>query len=251
MIGSILLVTLPGFALGAACMALANRRASREVARGRWIKITVFGLIVHAVLAAAAVGRPAVVTLIALILAVGTWEFAGAWRRIAAPRPWLAVWLYAGVAVVSLRAAMTLAPEAFAALFLVTAAFDGFSQVVGQWLGRHRLAPRVSPAKTVEGMLGGFVAAGVVAWATRAWLHLGAIDAVLLGIAIGVAGLAGDLGASWLKRRAGLKDYSALLPGQGGVLDRFDSLLGSLTLVGLPFALACACGAACLGVAAC
>ena len=56
--------------------------------------------------------------------------------------------------------------------------------------------------------------------------------AVLLGVVVGVTGLAGDLAASWVKRRARLKDYSTVLPGQGGFLDRFDSLLGTLALAG-------------------
>lgn len=238
MIGSIVQVTLAGFALGAVFMALANRRAPRDIARARWLKFTVFGLIVHAVLAIAALGRPAIVVMVALILAVGAREFAGAWRRIAPPRPRVAIWMYVGAAGLGLWAAALLAPAAFAALFVITAAFDGFSQVVGQWLGRRKLAPQVSPAKTVEGMLGGLVAASVVACTARALLHVDAASALVVGVVTGLGGLAGDLSASWLKRRAGIKDYSALLPGQGGVLDRFDSLLGALALVGLPLALA-------------
>lgn len=237
-IGSIVQITLPGFALGMAVMALANRHAPRDVARARWLKIAVFGLIVHAVLVAAAIGRPAVVALVVVIVAVGASEFVGAWRRIAPPRPVTAAWIYAGVGVSCVWLATRIEPAAFAAVYLVTAAFDGFSQVVGQWLGRRALAPRVSPGKTVEGMLGGLVAAAVVACVARGLLHLGLAGALAVGIATGLAGLAGDLAASWLKRRAGLKDYSALLPGQGGVLDRFDSLLGALVLVGWPLALA-------------
>jgi phosphatidate cytidylyltransferase len=54
----------------------------------------------------------------------------------------------------------------------------------------------------------------------------------VLAVLTGLAGLAGDLAASWAKRRAGIKDYSAALPGQGGFLDRFDSLLGALAIMG-------------------
>ena len=121
----------------------------------------------------------------------------------------------------------------FAFLFLVTAATDGFSQVIGQLLGRHALAPNISPAKTIEGLLGGLVAAIVVALLLRELLLPWPVPTtVALALGTGLAGLAGDLAASWVKRRAAIKDYSAALPGQGGILDRFDSLLGAMALVG-------------------
>lgn len=237
MIGAIFQVTLPGFVLGAAVMALANRRVPAQVARARWLKLLVFGLIVHGVLGAAALGRGWVMALLVLVLVIGVRELAGAWRRIPAPRPGF-VWPVFVVGVAAcLSAAWSLPLENFAALYVATAAFDGFSQVTGQWLGRRRLAPRLSPGKTVEGLAGGLVAAIVVALLTRSLLHVDAIAAAAIGVAIGLAGLAGDLAASWVKRRAGLKDYSALLPGQGGVLDRFDSLLGALAIVGVPLSL--------------
>ena len=68
------------------------------------------------------------------------------------------------------------------------------------------------------------LASGLVEWPP--------LRAAALGLLIGVTGLAGDLAASWVKRRAQLKAYSCALPGQGGFLDRFDSLLGTLALVG-------------------
>ncbi|MCU0975119.1 MAG: phosphatidate cytidylyltransferase [Steroidobacteraceae bacterium] len=237
MIGSIIQVTLPGFALGAIVMMLANRRVAADVARARWLKLVVFGFIVHAVLGAAALGRAWVVALLLVILGVGAWELAGAWRRMAAPRPTRVWGVYLAAAALGLWATSLLSPAVFAFLFIVTAACDGFSQVVGQWLGRQKLAPVLSPGKTVEGLLGGLVAAAAVAVLARALIPLPVLAAAALGAAIGLSGLAGDLSASWVKRRAGLKDYSALLPGQGGVLDRFDSLLGALALAGVALAM--------------
>ena len=238
MIGTIVLVTLPGFALGAMVMALANRRVTSEVARGRWLKLLTFGVIVHTLLGAAAIGRVAVMAVVALILTAGSVELARAWSRMPSPRP-RRVWLLYGVAAVScLWVTGSLAPERFAALYVITAAFDGFSQVIGQWLGRTKLAPKLSPGKTIEGAVGGLCAAVAVALATQDLLRLDVASAALFGIATGAAGLVGDLSASWVKRRAGLKDYSDWLPGQGGALDRFDSLIGALVLVGVPMALA-------------
>ena len=226
-------VTLAGFALGAAVMAAGSRDVSPATARARWYKLAVFFVIVHVVLAAAALGRPWVLGLLAAILVAGTVELALAWQRVAEPRPALVwpVFLAAGLAAAWNTA--RLPPSAFGYLFLCAAAGDGFAQVVGQWLGRWPLAPRVSPAKTIEGFLAGLcAAASVAAMASGLVAGLELPRAVLLGVVVGVTGLAGDLAASWVKRRARLKDYSTVLPGQGGFLDRFDSLLGTLALAG-------------------
>jgi phosphatidate cytidylyltransferase len=238
-IGSIVAVTLPGFAVGAVFMALANRKVTPVTSRARWLKLGVFFLIVHVVLGVSAAGRPWVTAAVAFILAAGTVELQRAWQAMPAPRPW-ALWPgYAAVAILSVGASWLLSPATFAFLFLVTAACDGFSQVVGQLVGRRKLAPSVSPAKTVEGLAGGLVAAVVVALLARHLLEgTTAPGVAALAVLTGLAGLAGDLAASWPKRRAGIKDYSAALPGQGGFLDRFDSLLGALALAGPALAIA-------------
>jgi phosphatidate cytidylyltransferase len=103
-----------------------------------------------------------------------------------------------------------------------TAAYFG-----GRAMGRHKLFPRVSPNKTWEGAAWGFVAAlAVMAGAKYAVLdYLALHQALIIGAIVGTAGQAGDLVESLLKRDAGVKDSSALLPGHGGVFDRFDSFI--------------------------
>jgi len=104
---------------------------------------------------------------------------------------------------------------------------DTAAMYVGSMIGRHRLAPRISPGKSVEGAIAGIVAgslAGLLAhfW----WFHRLPIGhALAIGALVGCAGIAGDLAESVLKRAAGAKDSSHLLPGHGGFLDRIDSLL--------------------------
>jgi phosphatidate cytidylyltransferase len=226
-------VTLSGFVLGAILMALASRRAPPGTMQQRWLKLGVFFVIVHAVLGVAALGRPWTTLLLAAITAAGSVELWHAWRRMNVPKPVLVWPVYLLVCTLVLAISTRLTGEAFAFLFIVTAACDGFSQVVGQLIGRRRLAPRISPAKTIEGLLGGLVAALVVAAALRVSLLALPLSRILaLAFATGLAGLAGDLAASWVKRRATIKDYSTALPGQGGILDRFDSLLGALAIVG-------------------
>jgi phosphatidate cytidylyltransferase len=98
---------------------------------------------------------------------------------------------------------------------------------VGSTLGRHRLAPLISPKKSVEGAAGGFLA-GVAAMVVigRYWLPATGMPALAAaGAVLVVLGIAGDLFESLLKRSANVKDSSALIPGHGGVLDRIDALL--------------------------
>ena len=97
----------------------------------------------------------------------------------------------------------------------------------GRLLGRTRLAPQLSPGKTVEGLLAGLVAAVAAAFLARAWFmhRLAVADCLLLAPLLAGVGAAGDLMESALKRWAGAKDSSGLIPGHGGMLDRIDSLL--------------------------
>jgi len=106
-------------------------------------------------------------------------------------------------------------------------AADTCAFFVGHALGRHRLAPALSPGKTVEGALAGIVGGVLGALAVR---HFGLpavplLDALLLGGVVAGLGIVGDLDESLLKRWAGVKDSGSLFPGHGGALDRLDSLL--------------------------
>jgi phosphatidate cytidylyltransferase len=231
MIGELLAVSLPGFALGAAGMALANRRVPALVARRRWLKLGSFFLIVHAVFGAAALGTLALRLLFLALLACCLFEFARAWRGVPPPRPWRAWPVAAAVAAAAVCATARHDAPVLVWCFVVIACADGFAQVTGQLLGRRPLAPVVSPAKTVEGALGGLAAAVIAGVALRAVVGLAPGAAAAMAAALAAAGLAGDLAASWLKRRAALKDYSHALPGQGGFLDRFDSLIAALALL--------------------
>jgi phosphatidate cytidylyltransferase len=95
----------------------------------------------------------------------------------------------------------------------------------GRWLGRVPLAPRVSPKKTGEGVLGGLVASGLVAAASAKWLlDIDAWPFVMTCVAVAALSIVGDLTESMLKRAAGLKDSGTMFPGHGGMLDRIDSV---------------------------
>ena len=104
---------------------------------------------------------------------------------------------------------------------------DSAQFYAGRLLGRHPLAPRLSPKKTIEGALGGFVAAPAFLYFAGPYgVPVGSpVTMALLGLALVGAGIAGDLFESLLKRAAAMKDSSSLIPGHGGVLDRIDALL--------------------------
>lgn len=115
-------------------------------------------------------------------------------------------------------------------LLLCVALNDVFAFTVGKALGRHKLAPNTSPNKTVEGSCGALVLTTALAMTLGHWVFQGtALDRLprllLLGVIISVVGQLGDLMLSSIKRDLGIKDMAATLPGHGGWLDRFNSLL--------------------------
>ena len=116
---------------------------------------------------------------------------------------------------------------------LATFAVDTGAYGTGKLLGRHRMAPAISPGKTWEGAVGGYAAGAGAVFALNALFDTGVSAAVIAPVALllPLASQAGDLFESWMKRRMGLKDASGLLPGHGGFLDRLDSLLAVMPLL--------------------
>jgi len=116
---------------------------------------------------------------------------------------------------------------AFIFMLLVVVASDTGAYFAGRSLGRHKLAPKVSPQKTMEGAVGGFVASLAAGWILRMALEPGWTPAAAIGAAaaIGVLAQFGDLAGSALKRSAGVKDSGWIFPGHGGLLDRSCSLV--------------------------
>jgi len=140
--------------------------------------------------------------------------------------------VYLGALGGTIAALRLVAPEERGAwrvvlLLAIIMASDTFAFFVGHLWGRRRLAPDVSPHKTVEGALGGLAGGVVGALCTRALglPELPLLHAVGLGLVTAALGIVGDLDESLLKRWAGVKDSGRLFPGHGGMLDRLDSLL--------------------------
>jgi len=123
-------------------------------------------------------------------------------------------------------------PGLIVLIFCLLWANDVFAYLTGKLLGKHKLFPRISPGKTIEGSIGGlvFTVIAVAVFAHYAdWLPLSAAMG-MAAIAV-VFGTLGDLCESMLKRQAGVKDSGKLIPGHGGILDRFDSVMFSVPFI--------------------
>jgi phosphatidate cytidylyltransferase len=124
-------------------------------------------------------------------------------------------------------------PEWLLFIFVLIWAADIGAFFVGRAVGRVRLAVRVSPGKTWEGVLGGLAMAGLAALAGAWWFQLPVVGFVALSLAAALVSVVGDLTVSMFKRHSGLKDSSDLLPGHGGILDRIDSMMAAAPLFAL------------------
>ncbi len=136
----------------------------------------------------------------------------------------------------SLTRYMTNGVYIFGLVFIAAWVCDTFAYFTGRLIGKHKLAPNLSPKKTIEGSIGGiaFAVLGCMLYgliidkATE--LSANYLILALLGLCLSVFSQIGDLWASLIKREHGIKDYSSMLPGHGGVMDRFDSIL-SIALI--------------------
>lgn len=117
-------------------------------------------------------------------------------------------------------------------VFLITWSADTGAYFAGRFLGKNKLFPRVSPKKTIEGVVGGVVLSVIVSvWFMGKWLEdVNMIHAVILGIGLALFSVIGDLVESMIKRATGVKDSGNIMPGHGGIVDRLDSLLFTFPL---------------------
>lgn len=111
-------------------------------------------------------------------------------------------------------------------VYIIAFGSDTFAYFTGKMLGRHKLYPEVSPNKTIEGAIGGIIGCTILSLIYFDYLRINKyIYIIIFSISASVFSMAGDLAASKIKRENGIKDFGNLLPGHGGILDRFDSVL--------------------------
>jgi len=117
-------------------------------------------------------------------------------------------------------------------IFFILWCYDAGAYLVGSAIGKHKLFPRISPGKTWEGSIGGAIISYGIVYIISGWYtSIGVIDWLVIATILIVIGTLGDLTESLLKRSVAMKDSGNLLPGHGGILDRFDSLIMSAPFI--------------------
>jgi phosphatidate cytidylyltransferase len=228
MTGKVLVLCLLAFLIGGAGLYRASRAVAPSIRRVRWIKFITYFCIVQIVLVSAYLGPMVLGGLVLLILLIGAFELYRVIYSMAHERWFVRAAIGAGyvlLGIALLRFVSVSSREMSIFVYLVVATFDGFSQVAGNLFGRHALAPTISPRKTFEGTLGGLALAAAMAVLLRPLVHWSAVQSLIACCWIVAAALSGDLLASRVKRASRVKDFGRILPGHGGVLDRFDSFL--------------------------
>ena len=170
---------------------------------------------------------------IGVVLAWREWRLlVGGWRRPGLLLSGVVYIALVTLSLLSLRHQPETGLQGVLWLFATVWATDIFAYVAGRSLGGPRLAPRLSPAKTWSGALGG-LAAAIIVGACTAWFFTGGsvIGLAMAGGLLSVVSQAGDLAESAVKRYVGVKDSGQLIPGHGGLLDRVDALMAAAVVM--------------------
>ncbi len=206
-------------------MHLGNRNQDKEVQRKRWLKYVTY-VVITGVVISSVFARLFHVTAI-FIIAAGLFEMVKAnyFGVTKTANPIISILIYLLVAFSFWKFSEIFATGFLLSIYFQVIIFDAFCQLTGQLIGKNKLAPKISAAKTVEGLAGGWVFCILAAILATTWIHMSCWLAIMFGILTGLTSFAGDLLGSYFKRQVKIKDYSNLLPGQGGFLDRFGSLM--------------------------
>jgi phosphatidate cytidylyltransferase len=170
-----------------------------------------------------------------LLLGLAWWVCAFAWTFFYPTRvPLVVAWLGGILTIVPLHTALMMLYEssAYLLLFLLLIVWlaDSGAFAAGKLLGRVKLAPKISPGKTWEGVVGGLLAVAALVLLRSAWVDTDIAVYLPFCLAVAAVSIVGDLTVSMFKRSVGFKDSGTLFPGHGGVLDRIDSIAAAAPL---------------------
>lgn len=221
-------IMLAYFIIGAIAFAFVSKNKTKEKKKKAWTKFGTYFVIAH-LLYGSIYFAPPFFTLIGLLITLaGYTELITTAHNNKKQQParFLVISLFCYTLVAIPFLFFTFLDQSLLYFtVIVVAVFDGFSQISGQLMGGIKLLPSVSPRKTISGLAGGSAIAILTAILIRGLTGGGWETALFFAVIIIIFALLGDLLASYFKRQYKVKDFGKLLPGHGGFLDRFDSLL--------------------------
>ena len=202
------------------------------------VRLVYVGLIA-ALLAAASVGLANEFAVgVVLKIALAWWLIALFWVFVfPTPIPKLAGWICGALVLIpaylAIMSLYSLQPALLLFVLIIVWVADIGAYFTGKRFGKVKLAPKISPGKTWEGVFGGLLAVAVLALVRARWLEIDIVVLLPFCLAVAIISIVGDLTVSMFKRNAGVKDSGRLFPGHGGVLDRIDSVTAAAPLFAL------------------
>lgn len=229
MIETIYYIILIYFLLGGIGFYFINRKKDHDTARKSYTKFGVYFIIINILFFSIVIYPIVFLFLSILIVGVALFELFRLFHNSGyknTPFFLLSLVIF-GILSSGFLLFGTLQKELILFSFIVLSIFDSFSQITGQLLGRRKLFPKTSPNKTLGGLIGGGLTAIISSFLLNSLCSSPIAESILISFGIVFFAFMGDLTASFYKRRFKVKDYSSLIPGHGGFLDRFDSLIAA------------------------
>lgn len=221
-------IVLAYFLLGFICFFFINRKKETARRYESWMKTIIYFLIFNLVFFSIVVNPVVFRFLSVIIVAEGFYELFRLFIKSGFRQKGfflLSVLYYSILSAGFLYFSMMSDWHLILYSFMIVSAFDSYSQITGELLGKRKILPGISPGKTVEGFIGGTIVAIASAFLLNSLNQSSFGETFLLGAGLALFGFIGDASASFYKRRYGVKDYLKIIPWHGGFLDRFDSFI--------------------------
>jgi phosphatidate cytidylyltransferase len=225
------------FVLGGLGIFIVNRKLDHSGRKMNWLKYFVYLIVFIIILVSILVNKNVFAGLVVIIFAGGLFEILRLGKG-STNIPVRGRIVFMSLLAFSLLAFffflfVLLPPTIISYTYIIVIVFDGASQISGQIAGKRKIMPVISPGKTWEGLIGGTISAVVTSLVLNRYVGFSALSSLSFGLMVCFASFAGDMAASSFKRAFGAKDFGTMLPGQGGVLDRFDSFISTGAAVGI------------------
>jgi phosphatidate cytidylyltransferase len=225
------------FVIGALGILLLNRKLTKEKRKENWLKYTVYLLAFIVILASVLINKNAFLGATILIASLSLFELLKLSKQPGRLNS-RNCFVFISIAIFSIvffffSVFVLLPSQIIVYTYTIVIIFDGASQISGQIAGKKKILPVLSPNKTLEGLIGGTLSATITSVILHELIGFPISRSLIFGLVICFASFVGDIAASAYKRFFGVKDFGTILPGQGGMLDRFDSFLASGAIVGL------------------